>query len=272
VGEIGAYYPYAFLEGGVATPAVEKAVRILNAVSKSPRPVGLAELCRTVEIPKSSTLAVCTTLVGLRMLRRRMDGTYELGPHLAELGRAYSMQTDLPRVFYAAVDNLALLPRETIALSVRDETDVVYIGQRRGDRALGVSYELGMTLPASCTAAGKAMLSGLTDDELDDLYDGRELPSLTLSSIAELDQLKVSLRNVRATGVAVGLEETAVGMICIGVPVYDHSRKPVAALSVSLVAAEATKSDISHISTELSNLADAMSAELGAPSHENALV
>lgn len=63
---------------------------VLEAVVAERSPLSLAELARRLELPKSSVLNICTTLVSERMLLRGQDGSYRLGSKIVELGAVVS--------------------------------------------------------------------------------------------------------------------------------------------------------------------------------------
>jgi DNA-binding IclR family transcriptional regulator len=93
------------------------------------------------------------------MLARGADGTYRFGPYLLELSRSLLGQIDLHSEVERVLERLGLLSDHTVTVSVLRDDDVVYIGRRSGQYPLGISSEIGMRLPANCTASGLAMLA-----------------------------------------------------------------------------------------------------------------
>ena len=80
--------------------------------------------------------------------------------------------------------------------------------------------------------ARKALLSGLTDDEIRSLYaDG--LPRLTENTVTDMDTLLAQLAEVRANGMATEREESTPQLACWAVPLRRQD-KVFAALSVSV--------------------------------------
>ncbi|MCC6497700.1 MAG: substrate-binding domain-containing protein [Propionibacteriaceae bacterium] len=69
-------------------PSIVRAVTILEQVASSSLPTNLADLTRQVRLPKSTVHAVCQALVAERFLTRGADGSYRLGPAIAELSAA----------------------------------------------------------------------------------------------------------------------------------------------------------------------------------------
>lgn len=246
-------------------PSVLRAGRILDALASGPPRATLASLSRGLGIPRSSTLALCNSLVEVGLLARDPDGHYRLGPHTLELSRAFLGQTDIHTEFQRVLPELGLLPEQTLVCAVLRGRDVVYIGRRVGTSPLGVSYEIGMRLPAHCTATGLAMLSALPPARVEELYAGAEFEQLTQSSIASLEELRERLETVGERGYAVDDGETAPGMICIGAAVRDDSGTTAGAIAVSLPKAARRARELPALAREVQQIAEAISRALGAP-------
>src|SRR6185312_12895071 len=168
---------------GQVVPSVLRAARILDALASGPPRATLASLSLGLGIPRSSTLALCNSLVETGLLARDPDGLYSLGSHTLELSRAFLGQTDFHSEFQRAVPELGVLPEQTLVCAVLRDRDVVYIGRRPGTSPLGVSYEIGMRLPAHCTATGLSILASLPEETVEKRYEGVVLEQLTERSI-----------------------------------------------------------------------------------------
>jgi DNA-binding IclR family transcriptional regulator len=251
---------------GQLVPSVLRAVRILNALAAGPASASLASLSRRLQLPRSSTLALCNTLVESELLVRDPAGTYRLGPHVLDLSRSFLDQTDLHSEFSRVVAQLNVLPEQTVSCAVLRDQDVVYVGRRAGTYPLGVSYEIGMRLPAHCTASGLAMLSALADDELRERYtdDGEGLITLTARSVSSLPELLERVVEVRARGYAVDDEETAVGMLCIGASVRGGPGGELGSVAVSMAKATLHEREIPSVAADITRLASEIAAGLGA--------
>jgi DNA-binding IclR family transcriptional regulator len=250
---------------GQVVPSVLRAGRILDALATGPPRATLASLSLGLGIPRSSTLALCNSLVELGFLARDPDGLYRLGPHTLELSRAFLAQTDLHSEFQRAVPELGVLPEQTLICAVLRDRDVVYIGRRPGTSPLGVSYEIGMRLPAHCTATGLSILSALPAEEVEALYAGEELEQLTERSIGTLPELEERLATVRKRGYAVDDGETVRGMICIGTSVQGDAGETVGAVAVSMPKGARSAAQLAADAADLTTLADRISRGLGAP-------
>ncbi len=246
-------------------PAVLKASQVLDALAASREPVTLADLTRQLGLPKSSLLGLCNTLAATGLVTRHADGRFALGARLVELAHAYLAGVDLTREFSTVWDETGPLSREGVVLAVLDGTDVVYVACRQGDSPLGISYRIGMRLPASCTATGKALLSTLSDQRLRELYDGVELPRPTPHSRASLAALLDDIREIRTRGHALDDQETREGMVCVGAPVFDASGAvAVAAVAVSMVKFPEDRQKSLAAVAGVKDFARALSRKLGA--------
>jgi DNA-binding IclR family transcriptional regulator len=254
--------------GKPAVPAVARAVRVLEEVAAEPHGLTLSALARAVGAPKSSCLAVCTTLVDTGLLRRSGSGHYQLGLKVVQLGRTYLARSDLATEFLRADEELGLLPDETIVLSVLNGREVTYVGTRPGKRPVAMRYEIGLRLPAHCTASGKSLLAALPPGQIAERYADGRFETLTRSSISSADGLAAELEQVRARGYAIDDEEAALGMLCFGAAVLDSTGRPAGALSVSMVKAAVDDQRAAGASRAILELAGALTRRLGGPDRE----
>jgi IclR family transcriptional regulator, blcABC operon repressor len=245
-------------------PAVARAARILEELAAARGGLTLSELARAIEAPKSSCLAVCATLVESGLLTRTPAGAYQLGWKLVPLGRSYLAQSNLVTEFGRVDDELRPLPEDTIVLSLLDGRTVVYVGTRPGSRPVAMHYEIGMRLPAHCTASGKALLAALPDDDITGRYADQVFDSLTTHSITRMPDLKAELEHTRRRGYAIDDEETAPGMICVGAAIVRPGGQPSGALSVSMVKATVDDDRITDAAESILLLTRSLASRLGA--------
>lgn len=240
-------------------------MQVLDTLSAAGEPLTLADLTQRLELPKSSVLALCTSLVQTGMLKRLDSGAYHLGMHLVDLSHAYLASIDLTKEFVSTWDELALLPGEGIVLGVLDDMDVIYVACRNGEKPLGVTYRIGMRLPASCTATGKALLSTLPDERVRAIFRNRSLEKLTSRSHATLKTLLADLQATRLRGYAIDDEQTREGMCCFGAPVFDASGSyAIAAVAVSTLKRSGQRGGKQSVPQAVQKFARALSKRLGA--------
>jgi DNA-binding IclR family transcriptional regulator len=153
-------------------------------------------------------------------------------------------------------------------LSVLHGREVTYVDTRPGKRPVAMHYEIGMRLPAHCTASGKSLLAALPPDQVGERFADGHLETLTAHSVSSTAGLAAELDRVRARGYAIDDEETALGMICFGAAVLDRSGRPAGALSVSMVKAAVDAPRAASATKAILQLAQALTHRLGGPARE----
>jgi DNA-binding IclR family transcriptional regulator len=246
-------------------PAVARAAAALDVVSGAPNGLTLSEIARAIGAPKSSVLSVCTTLVAAGLLVRTDTGAYELGWKVVQLGRGYLARSDIATEFRRVDAELGLLAEDTIVLSLLDGRDVLYVHTRAGSRPVAVHYEIGMRLPAHCTASGKSLLAALAPTDTAARYADGRFEALTAYSIASMPGLTRELALIRERRYAIDDEETALGMICFGAAILDASGRPAGAVSVSMVKAAVDPERGRRAAESLLRLTSTLTTRLGGP-------
>ena len=130
------------------------------------------------------------------------------------------------------------------------------LARHDGRQPIRLASEIGRRLPASCTALGKATLAALEPSDLAERLRGVEaLPTLTRNSHRHVAQLLDDLDEVRRRGHAIDDEETAEGIICLGVAIPRRSGAEQYGVSVTLLKARADAARIDALAADLKRLA-----------------
>ena len=216
-------------------PAVGRALTLLDRLAAQRVPMSLARLAAELSLPKSSVHALCSTLVSYGYLRRESDGAFLIGPRVMSLADAFVASTSVAHEFEALWKD-AGGPEETMILSVLAGAEVLYIAVRNGARPLGLSFTVGMRLPAHLAATGQAQLAHLPPAELAALLAacGPTLPRLTRRGPSTPGALTTLLRRARRQGCVVDDEGIREGVVGIAAPVFDASGRVVAGVGVCL--------------------------------------
>ncbi|WP_300014374.1 IclR family transcriptional regulator C-terminal domain-containing protein [Pseudonocardia sp.] len=211
-----------------ASPAVTRAAAVLAALAVEPtRPMGPSELSRRTGTAKATVINVCSALADAHLLRRSASG-YLLGHRLAELGTSYLRSVQEVQEFYDCCRRVLGTVAQTVQLSVlNDGLDVVYLARQDGSDPLhlGLASEIGRSVPAHCTAAGKALLAALPPEELDRrIAAAGPLAAVTEESLREPAAVRAELDLVRERRYATEHGEIVPGVRCIGAAVHTPHR------------------------------------------------
>ena len=232
--------------------SVDNALRLLMLFRGEPR-VRLSDASEHLGVAHSTAHRLMAMLAYHGFVRQEPDSrAYVAGPALVEIGLAAVRQLDIRRHARPVLEGLAGSLGETVHLAVLEGGNVRYLDAVESARALRVAARTGSALAANCTASGKALLAALPDQELTVLLRGRKpLTALTTRSITARSRLLAELRDVRARGYAVNLEESEEGVASVAVAVRGPQQDPVAALVVSAPVSRMTAAEARRVAAEL---------------------
>ncbi|SEH50110.1 DNA-binding transcriptional regulator, IclR family [Halopenitus malekzadehii] len=156
--------------------------------------------------------------VGLRFL--------ELGQHARTRQAGYDLTTK-------KVEEIAERTGERAQFIVREHGDAVYIHRAFGDDAVRTDPGIGSRIPLHATAAGKAILANLDEDELFDVLEQTDFEGFTDHTITDREELLDELAEIRERGYSFNREENLKGLHAVGVPILGDGGVVIGALSVS---------------------------------------
>jgi DNA-binding IclR family transcriptional regulator len=95
------------------------------------------------------------------------------------------------------------------------------------------SLRVGGKQPLHCGGAPRALLADWETSELAQYAERTGLPTFTSNTIRTLDQLLEDVENTRRQGYVVSMNDVNLGIAAVGAPVYDHTGRVVASISLS---------------------------------------
>ena len=142
---------------------------------------------------------------------------YTAGTALTNMAFAITRRMDFLGPLRPYLEKLSATLEETVHLSMLDNTSVSFVDAIEGSKVARTVSRVGMALPASTTASGKAMLAGLSLAEVERLYPTDELVTLTDRSIKTRSGLFRELSQIRRRGYACSSEESEAGVSSVAV-------------------------------------------------------
>lgn len=246
-------------------PAVARAVRVLELIADHGGSMRMSDIAARLGIAKSSLHHVLGALIDVGWLERN-ETTKEvsLGIGVWEVGQAYEVAKTLSQRAQPFIDAVRDQLGETVRVALLSGTSNVCVAKASGERTLVFDQRVGARLPAHATGLGKALLSGLSDDEVRALYDGYLFEPFTEHTIMTVDDLVADLREARSRGFAEDRGEFILGIHCIAYPVTRRDGTTVAALSVSVPNARFDDEHRRRTLAALAGAADGLSQRLTA--------
>lgn len=183
--------------------SVFTALRVFEAVA-SAHPIGLSEVSKQLNIPKSTVQRCLKTLSEAGWLRPAANdaGRWVITGKAFRLGSTLSAGDEMREVALPELSRLQAETGETIHLAVPDGEELVLIERLDSAHQLRAFLPLGTRLPLHAASTGKAYLASLPDDQVERfLYSG--LPTLTSRTVTDPDALLQEVAEIRSRGYAV---------------------------------------------------------------------
>lgn len=194
-----------------------------------------ADVAQKVKIPKPTAYRMLATLAyGGFIEQSPKTGKYRIGPVLYTMGSLYLSTTDLLRAAEAVFKTLNDLTTEVVSMGILDRGNFVFVMKEESKHAVRIYQHIGSIIPAYALAMGRALLSELTDAEIDSLYPKERLRPITKKTIATKTELKLELEQIRKTGISFDSEGSYIGVEGIASLIWDASGKAVAAMSFAI--------------------------------------
>lgn len=250
--------------GGVQS--LHRATAILQIVSHTPDGVGLADLCKEIGLPSSTVFHLAKTMVGLGLLRQEEESKrYRIGRQLFSLAAGALDEHELLAIAHPVLAELAQKAGETSHIGVRMGHEAVIISRCDGPSAIRVAERIGAPRPLHATAMGKVLLAQLPDDEVQAYLNSRTLRRVTSKTIIDPEALRMTVEEIRRSGVGFDDGEYIIDGRCVAAPVRDFRGGVVCAIGISAPTWRLGIERVAAAQEYVRSAAAELSAALGAP-------
>ncbi|CAH1223463.1 HTH-type transcriptional regulator XynR [Paenibacillus plantiphilus] len=244
--------------------SVQRALSILEILRNHPDGLGVTEISNRLDVAKSTAFRLLFSLLEEGYVQKD-DQTdhYRLGLKLLQLGNEVAKSMDLRRLATPYLKRLVDLTGETTHLAVYEKGEVVYIDKLESSATIRMYSQVGLRAPAHCTGLGKAMLSGLPDEEIDRVIETKGLQKFTETTLITRGQLMEALKEAHRNGYAFDDEEHERGVRCAAAPIFNFENKVIAGISVAGPTTRISQERMRQIGPQVSQIAKEISREMG---------
>jgi DNA-binding IclR family transcriptional regulator len=208
--------------------AVERAFAILDALAAEP--AGLSETARRVGLPKSTVARLMATLEEVGAVER-VAGVYRIGPVIGGFAPSLAGTAGLVARAGSYLERLAATTDEAAGLSIAQGDRMHTIVQVDVDRSVQARDWTGETAALHTVPSGMVLMASWPPQRLARFLE-RPLERSTEKTLVDTAQIEARLTEIRRRGYAWGKEEFVDGINSVAAPVFDESKRMVAALHV----------------------------------------
>lgn len=225
---------------GTGPDFIEALARGLDVITvfRPGKPVmSLTAVADATGLARPTARRILLTLAELGYVRQA-DGGYSLTPRVLDLGTTYMRSLGLWDIARPHLEALVAQTGESSSIAQLDGSDIVYVARVAVPKLITLAVDIGTRFPALPTSLGKVLLADLPLSELEAVLAQPSRSAITPRWQPQPAERDAALRDVRARGWAVTDEQLAPGIRSAAVPLRDGSGRAVAAVNVTVHAAE----------------------------------
>jgi DNA-binding IclR family transcriptional regulator len=151
--------------------ALARGLELLRCFSPRESVLSNQELARKANLPRPTVSRLTYTLTRLGYLKQLPQGKYQLDVGVMSFGYGMLSNLSIRAVAHPLMEQMANHANAAVAMAARDRLQMVYLDVVHGQGNLTMRRQVGTHLPMHLSAAGRACLAGLPENECDFLLD-----------------------------------------------------------------------------------------------------
>jgi IclR family transcriptional regulator, pca regulon regulatory protein len=217
--------------------AIARGLEVIRAFGPRQPVMSLAAVAASAGLPRPTARRILLTLEELGYVRAAPGG-FELTPRVLDLGMSYVLSRGLWVVARPHMEQLVGRTGESSSVAQLDGSDIVYVARVAVPKIVTLAVTIGTRFPAMQTSLGKVLLAALPPGEAELVLAEPSRSGISARWQPCADERAAVLREVRARGWALTDEQLAPGIRSVAAPLRDGDGRVIAALNVTVHAAE----------------------------------
>ncbi|MEU8110740.1 IclR family transcriptional regulator C-terminal domain-containing protein [Micromonospora sp. NPDC048947] len=217
--------------------ALARGLDVLRSFRPACPSMTLSEIATATGLARPTVRRILITLESLGYVRAVGRG-HTLTPRVLELGMAYINALNMWDVARPHMEKLVAQTNESTSMAQLDGSDIVYVARVAVPKIVTLGVTIGTRFPAPATSMGKVLLAALPPDTLATVLAEPSRSGITPRWQPAPGDLDAVLREVRAKGWALADQDLAPGIRSVATGVRDGDGRVVAAINVTVHAAE----------------------------------
>lgn len=250
-------------DSGVQTPALDRALAVLEFISANSEGVTQAEIRKSLGFTSNLVFRLTKALVAHGYVDREEPGPrFVLSRKLLTLAQPKREERSLVQLAREPMRWLRDVTEESAHIGVRSGFECIVLDRVVGPHPFKCYVEAGAHGPLHAGAPGKVLLAFLPPEELKATLLQMPLPALTPHTITSRTEFAKHLAEVLKNGYAMDLGETVEGHHCLGAPVFDADARPLAAVWITAPTLRLSKADGKRLAPHVIQAAETITEAL----------
>ena len=244
--------------------SLDRTFDILELLANEQNGYNLVQISEKLNLPKSTVHRLIGVLLQREFVRKSQDtNRYRLGPGFIGLCSHYLNSLELKTESSPFMEELSETTGNVVFLAIRQNDKMVYIDSKEQINSLRKYAIIGQQKPLYCTSLGKALLIGLTDDEIRALLAKEPFEKRGPNTHMNIESLLQDIRECRRRGWALDNQEAEPAINCVAAPIRDYRGQVIAAISTSWILAQHPEMIPEEIAEKVKRQASNISFNMG---------
>jgi IclR family pca regulon transcriptional regulator len=216
-------------------PGLKRGLALLRIFTRDSPQMSLTELARAMELSRPATYRLVYTLENEGFLSREAETKrYRLSSGVLALGFEFLHSQEIVKIAAPYLQELSNEAEANAHLGVLDGWEVVYLHRvvARTRLRLITNIQVGTRLPAHCTSMGRVLLSGLSEPELQEIFNALKAHKLPVPIPGSFKTFSIAAKNDRVKGVVVNKSVFDTSVMSIAAPIFNQEGTMVAAINI----------------------------------------
>jgi IclR family pca regulon transcriptional regulator len=218
--------------------ALARGLDVIRAFQPGQPVMSLAAVASAAGLARPTARRILLTLEQLGFVRAAAGGGFELTPRVLELGMSYVLSRNLWEVARPHMERLVARTHESSSIAQLDGADIIYVARVAVPKIIALAVTIGTRFPAMPTSLGKVLLAALPPEAAEHVLAEPSRSGIIPRWQPDAAERAAELRAVRARGWALTDEQLAAGIRSVAAPLRDGDGRVIAALNVTVHAAE----------------------------------
>jgi IclR family transcriptional regulator, pca regulon regulatory protein len=217
--------------------ALARGLDVIRAFGRRPQAMSLAAVADATGLHRPTVRRVLVTLTQLGYVRP-VDGGFELTARVLDLGMSYVLSQNLWEIARPHMEDLVSRTHESSSIAQLDGSDIVYVARVAVPKIIALAVTIGTRFPAMQTSLGKVQLAALPPEQAERVLAEPSRSGITAKWQPGPAERAAALREVAERGWALTDEQLAPGIRSVAAPLRDGGGQVIAAMNVTVHAAE----------------------------------
>jgi DNA-binding IclR family transcriptional regulator len=247
--------------------SVQRTLDLLEAFPKHGPEIGLSQIASLLNMNKATAYRLLSNLEERGYIVRSADSRkYRLGLRVFELGTYFQSQLEVRRIGLYILREMVEQSNESAFLCIQEGDEALCVERVESQQEVNIfSLRVGGKQPLHWGGAPRALLAGMDNRQLEEYAKRTGLPASTARTICSLEALVEDTKLTRQRGYALSMDDVVHGIAAVGAPVYDHTGRVVAAISLSGLSIRYGPQQVSRFAHIVTEAAQQFSQQMGYP-------